>query len=76
MTFLDLLEDSTAEVICGGGSYWRRPSISTRVELDFDQDNDSTVKVATLGAGWKGGVFAASYNNEVSQLNSIGYFGG
>jgi hypothetical protein len=75
MTFLQLLEDGTAEVICGG-SYWRRPSISTRVELDFDQDNDSTVKVATLGAGWKGGVFAASYANEVSQLNSIGYFGG
>lgn len=76
MTFLDLLEDSTAEVICGGGSYWRRPSVSTRIKLDFDQDNDNTIKVATLGAGWKGGVFAASYTNEVSQLNSIGYFGG
>jgi hypothetical protein len=78
MTMLHLLEDGTAEVICGGYSRRRysRPSISTRVDYDFDQDNDSTIKVATLGAGWKGGVFAASYTNDVSQLNSIGYFGG
>lgn len=74
MTFLHLLEDSTAEVISGGRG--RRASFSSRIKLDFDQDNTSNVKVATLGAGWKGGVFAVTNDNEVSQLNSIGYFGG
>jgi hypothetical protein len=76
ITFLDLLEDSTAEVICGGGSYWRRPSNSTRVKLDFDQKNKSDVAVTTKGLAWKGGVFAVTNDNEVSQLNSIGYFRG
>lgn len=82
MTFLQLLEDNTAEMICGGGSRWRRPSISAnrsysvsnRVDYDFDQDNDSTVTVRTSGMGWKGGVFAVNNANEVSQLNSIGNF--
>lgn len=83
MTFLQLLEDNTAEMICGGGRRWSRPSrpsisnsYSSKVEYDFDQDNDSVVKVANFGSGWKGGIFAATNDNEVSQLNSIGYFGG
>jgi hypothetical protein len=32
--------------------------------------------VTTMGRAWKGGVFAVTNDNEVSQLNSIGYFGG
>jgi len=78
MTFLQLLEDNTAEMISGGGSRWRRPSFSAKysstIDYKFDQDNDSTVKVNTSGMGWKGGVFAVNNANEVSQLNSIGNF--
>ena len=82
MTFLQLLEDNTAEMICGGGRrrYSRpsRPSISnsysSTVKYDFDQDNDSVVRVNTSGMGWKGGIFAATNENDVSQLNSIGNF--
>jgi hypothetical protein len=72
MTFLQLLEDGTAEVICGGGP---RVRFSSRIKLDFEQDNDSEVRVTTMGKAWKGGVFAVTNDNEVSQLNSIGYFG-
>ena len=84
MTFLQLLEDNTAEMICGGGRRWSRPSrpsrpsisnsVSSKVKYDFDQDNDSDVSVRTSGMGWKGGIFAVTNENDVSQLNSIGNF--
>ena len=81
MTFLQLLEDNTAEMICGGGRRWSRrsrPSISnsfsSNVKYDFDQDNDSVVRVNTSGMGWKGGIFAVTNENDVYQLNSIGNF--
>lgn len=81
MTFLQLLEDNTAEMICGGGRRYSRPSrpsisnsFSSKVKYDFDQDNDSVVRVNTSGMGWKGGIFAVTNENDVSQLNSIGNF--
>ena len=82
MTFLQLLEDNTAEMICGGGRrrYSRpsRPSISnsftSKVKYDFDQDNDNDVSVRTSGMGWRGGIFAVTNENDVYQLNSIGNF--
>ena len=68
MTSLTLLEDRYAEMI-GGGRRWRQPLI----ELDFDQDNSVSVDVTSKA--FKGGFSAVGINNEVSQLNSIGYFG-
>ncbi|MFZ9174164.1 MAG: hypothetical protein ACO216_10305 [Vulcanococcus sp.] len=70
MTSLTLIEDRHAEMI-GGGRYWRQPLI----ELDFEQDNDNDVTVDIKSKAYKGGFSAVGNNIEVSQLNSIGYFG-
>jgi hypothetical protein len=70
MTSLTLIEDRYAEMI-GGGRRWRQPLI----ELDFEQDNDSDVTVDIKSKAYKGGFSAVGNSIDVSQLNSIGYFG-
>ena len=70
MTSLTLIEDRYAEMI-GGGRRWRQPLIG----LDFEQENDSDVTVDIKSKAFKGGFSAVGNSIDVSQLNSIGYFG-